>query len=317
MNIFIANKKMIPSVSTNKRCLVLLSAYNGKQYIEEQIESIVKQKGVELDILVRDDGSKDDTVAIVEKIKASHSHHIRIIKGENVGIHNSFAELVEMAPDGYDYYLFADQDDIWDDNKVYIAISMIKYYNVPFYWGCARLVDNKGRILNKTTSNPKIFDFYMNSEHKVMTPGVQGCTMVMSASFFKIIKESGFPEKYGHDTWIPIVANYLCGGVYDSVPRMNYRQHDSSWTGNRSKKIKQIKTDLRYFFMGLSRHFELANDILLRYKNKLTEEEIGYLSGLADRGTFFERVKNINRYHYAKDSSLKTFVFRMYYLFIH
>ena len=317
MNILISEIKQIPINVSNRKCLVLLSTYNGEKYIREQIDSLIEQKGIQLDILIRDDGSRDKTVEIIEMIQSKYKNSIRLYKGKNIGIHNSFAQLIELAPDGYDFYLFSDQDDVWDNNKVYVATELMNINQVPFYWGCARLVDDRGISINNTsTSNAGIFKFYMNSKHKIMTPGVQGCTMVVSQEMFNVIKKAGYPKKYGHDTWIPIVANYLYGGVYDSVPRMNYRQHDSSWTGNRKKKFNQIRVELKYFFSGLSRYSQLAEDILKRFGDQLTEEERGYLIGLAYKGGFFSRTKNIIKYRYAKEQKIKTICFWCYYLLV-
>ena len=48
-----------------KKVLVLLSTYNGEKYLNEQLESIFAQKGVEVSVLARDDGSSDSTLTIL------------------------------------------------------------------------------------------------------------------------------------------------------------------------------------------------------------------------------------------------------------
>ena len=70
-----------------KKVLVLLSTYNGEKYIETQVNSVLKQKKVDVDIFIRDDGSKDGTVAVIEKLNDSR---ISIFKEENKGATNSF-----------------------------------------------------------------------------------------------------------------------------------------------------------------------------------------------------------------------------------
>ena len=107
MNILISEIKQIPINVSNRKCLVLLSTYNGEKYIREQIDSLIEQKGIQLDILIRDDGSRDKTVEIIEMIQSKYKNSIRLYKGKNIGIHNSFAQLIELAPDGYDFYLFS------------------------------------------------------------------------------------------------------------------------------------------------------------------------------------------------------------------
>lgn len=62
-----------------------MSTYNGEEYLREQIDSILLQKGVEVHLLVRDDGSEDNTVNILREYES-----IEVIKGENVGVCRSF-----------------------------------------------------------------------------------------------------------------------------------------------------------------------------------------------------------------------------------
>lgn len=316
MKIQIAENNKLYCHNTDRRCLVLLSTYNGELYIKEQLESLIGQKYVHIDILIRDDGSTDSTIDVIESIISNNNlnERIKILKGTNTGIHGSFAELINCATDEYDYYLFSDQDDIWDLDKAFVATELLQLYQVPFYWGCARLVNSKGESLGVSTSSPQVFEFYMNSSHKVMTPGVQGCTMALTKDFFLFVRESNYPRFYGHDTWIPIVANYCYGGVYDTVPRMSYRQHDSSWTGNRDKKLKQIKIETVYFFRGLRRYSVLAQDILVRFRKQLDENDAMYLESLVEKGSFLKKIENIKKYKYLKNSRLKTFIFWAYYL---
>lgn len=314
MKVLVSDEKSFENNNMKVTCLVLLSAYNGGKYIQEQLQSIFNQKDIIVDILVRDDGSRDNTLSILESMSAQHPGAMNIIVGNNVGIHDSFADLIEAAPDRYDFYAFSDQDDIWDDDKLFSAIQVLNKFNVPFYCGCSRLVDSEGMELNTATSNPKAFIYYMGTTHKVLSPGVQGCTMVLRKDFFSDIQRN-YPRVFGHDTWIPIVASYFYGCVYDKIPRMNYRQHNDSWTGNREKRIKQLTVNIGYFFRGLERYSFLARELLDNYGDRMHEYEIDYLTGLANKGPFCKRIKNLVTYRYAKDSAIKTLLFRGYYLF--
>lgn len=69
---------------------VLMSTYNGEKYIEEQLQSILQQSYHNIEILIRDDGSNDNTVNIIRKYADMYSDKIRFIKGSNAGIIPSF-----------------------------------------------------------------------------------------------------------------------------------------------------------------------------------------------------------------------------------
>ena len=134
-----------------KKVQVLLSTYNGEKYLKEQLDSIIAQKGVDVHILARDDGSKDDTIKILEGYE-----NIDIIKGSNIGVCKSFFELINKSGE-YDYYSFADQDDVWDCDKLVIAINKLEKCNSKpaVYASNTRLVDANLTFLKCEDDNPK------------------------------------------------------------------------------------------------------------------------------------------------------------------
>lgn len=79
---------------------VLLSTYNGEKYLEELIESILKQEKVNVKLFIRDDESSDSTVSIINKYK---NENIKIIQGKNIGPQKSFLELIKVSEKA-DYY---------------------------------------------------------------------------------------------------------------------------------------------------------------------------------------------------------------------
>ena len=103
------------------RVAVLMSTYNGEKYIREQIDSILEQSGnFDLDLWVRDDGSKDSTQQILQEYAQQRKLHW--YTGENLGAAHSFIDLVRKCK-GYDYYAFADQDDYWMTNKIQMGVN--------------------------------------------------------------------------------------------------------------------------------------------------------------------------------------------------
>ena len=90
------------------KLVVLISSYNGEKYIRALLDSLVNQTNNKFDIYIRDDGSTDSTIKILED---EYSNRVKLIKGDNIGSKASFYELVSLA-DNYEYYMFCDQDDI-------------------------------------------------------------------------------------------------------------------------------------------------------------------------------------------------------------
>jgi len=122
---------------------VLLSTYNGDQFVKELVKSILGQSGVDVRLLIRDDGSTDTTLDILDLLAKSHPE-IELIKATNCGVVGSFFELLSLAKDS-DFYAFADQDDIWKPDKLISAVMMLESINSgePTMYYCLFLVDSE------------------------------------------------------------------------------------------------------------------------------------------------------------------------------
>ena len=128
-----------------EKVCVLMSTYNGEKYLKEQIESILNQENIEVDILIRDDGSTDNTLNILENYTQKYKN-IRYYTGENLRSAKSFMNLLFTVKE-YDYYAFSDQDDVWKKNKLYTAVSKLKE-GYDLYGGKKSIVDSELNILN-------------------------------------------------------------------------------------------------------------------------------------------------------------------------
>lgn len=106
----------------NKKVAVVLSTYNGEKYIKKQIDSILRQTYKNIEIYVRDDGSKDKTVEILKRYE--NDRKIKLYVQENVGFIKSFFKCLSFCDDA-DYYAFCDQDDEWNEDKIERAVNLL------------------------------------------------------------------------------------------------------------------------------------------------------------------------------------------------
>ena len=106
----------------DKKVAVLISTYNGEKYLEEQLNSILNQTYKNIEIVIRDDGSKDSTINIIKKYQEKYDNII-LKEGTNVGFIKSFFQLLAFA--NADYYAFCDQDDSWLENKIELAVRAL------------------------------------------------------------------------------------------------------------------------------------------------------------------------------------------------
>lgn len=126
---------------------IVMSTYNGEKYLREQMDSLLRQRYENIDIYVRDDGSKDNTVKILKEYEKSYGIHV--IEGENKGYAASFIEVLAAAEDG-DYWSFCDQDDIWFPEKVSLAVKWLdgqKQDKPLLYYSLSEMFDESGKSL--------------------------------------------------------------------------------------------------------------------------------------------------------------------------
>lgn len=298
----------------NYSCVVLMSTYNGERYVGEQIDSIINQDEVDVYLLIRDDGSSDNTISVLKEKVCKNPNQILLIEGANVGIHQSFADLMNSNMGDAEFVAFADQDDVWDSNKLSTAITQLLLNKADFYSSASRLVDSNMNDLHATTSNSKLHNYYINSVSSVLSPGSQGCTIVVTRSFFDSLREHGIPSYYGHDTWITVVAYYLNKSIYDADAHMSYRQHNQSWTGNRKNKFAQQRREFKFFIKGMKRYSMLSNDLLTKYNKEFEGEKRRVLELLSKpHKSMNDRInliltKDFGKYGFVQNCIFKLFV---------
>ena len=101
---------------------ILMSTFNGEKYLKEQIDSLLNQEYEAFDIYIRDDGSTDQTVSILENYEHIYPN-IYLLKDTqgNIGVFKSFMYLLSQVH--ADYYMFCDQDDVWLSNKISMSMK--------------------------------------------------------------------------------------------------------------------------------------------------------------------------------------------------
>lgn len=230
------------------RVLVLLAAYNGVGLLEEQLDSILRQQGVEVEVLIGVDPSTDATAQLAAELAAEHAN-VSVINHESAasGAANNFFQLVEAAqPAGHDVVAFADQDDIWAPDKLARAVAELRARGVAAY-----------------SSN--VWSWYPESGKKVLLDKAQpqrrwdhlfssagpGCTYVFDAKAFARYADWQRGQDLSgidlHD-WLLYAwfRQQRLGWYIDPTPTMDYRQHGANQVGANSglsaarKRIRQI-----------------------------------------------------------------------------
>lgn len=236
----------------NPKVVVLLSTYNGEKYLKEQLESIYNQTYSNIEILVRDDGSEDATLDILKDYQKKG--RIRILEGENLGFVGSFMELLKQSQDA-PYYSFADQDDIWEKDKIKRAITILE-----------KEEDKEDKLLMYYSN----YDFYNQDMEKIGPPPLRNnisfldsllecanlgmTTIINKQAKDKVIQKIPMQNCLGHDWWIYMVCSAFGKVIYDDKSMVKHRVHNS----NTSKCGESIKEKYKRRFQTLfgDNHFK-------------------------------------------------------------
>ena len=220
--------------------VVLLSTYNGEKYINEQIDSIFNQEfdGI-INVLIRDDGSSDETVNILRQCPQYRTGELMLNTAHNVGPQKSFLKLIQEVDDKYDYYFFSDQDDIWDDNKIKAAVDSLKTISTPAISCCNyRLTDSElNVVLERSIEQKPSFTPIRN----LLYNEIPGCCMALNKPLMDKLKEIQIDNVMMHDSMALLLATYIGEVVYDETPRICHRIHGANVVGIGHKKIIPAK----------------------------------------------------------------------------
>lgn len=271
------------------KILVLLSSWNGQQFILEQLSSIISQDiDAKLHILIRDDGSTDETVQIIRSL---NNPCIELIVGENIGAKASFFSLIAEARNrDADFVALADQDDVWKTEKLKVAIEKLQLQNGPaLYCSAMNLVDADLNPLGLYRFNDEL-----GFEGSFFSNGATGCSCVFNRDLLVLLeKMPAADEVLMHDWWLYLIASAFGKVVYDRSSHILYRQHVSNQVGMRTGYAALLHR-FRMFFRRPARPSRLTQAIEFRriYGDYLIPSSRHYLSELITcKDSFLKRIR--------------------------
>lgn len=253
-----------------KKFAIILSAYNGEKYIKEQLESLFNQTYKNIEVIVRDDGSKDNTVKILEQY-VKQGKNIKLVKGENIGFVKSFFELLKIAD--ADYYAYCDQDDIWEKDKIeraYLGLLKLDETKPNLFFSKSDYYDQDMNFVAKGEEK-KLYNF-RNSLVECVT---QGMSMCINKKARDIIIENIPQKSIFHDQWTYMVCSAFGELYYDDKALVRYRRHTKSVTAEGKSFIKLQMWRIKEIFFGdmIKNIKEQINEFYEIYGDKLIAKD--------------------------------------------
>lgn len=288
-----------------RRIAVLMCTYNGEKYLREQIDSILSQRNVSVSLFVRDDGSLDKTLDILNEYMKKGA--LKWYQGNHVGPAAGFMELLYRTPyEDFDYCSFSDQDDIWLEDKLKNAVEIIEKCIDDEYvlYGSNQTLYKEGRPMDNVYKTPPI----LNTPYLLNHNKIAGCTIVVNKNLVSLVCNSSHIDTTilktrMHDLWLVMIA-CVCGKiVFDMRPSMLYRNHDSNVVGKADTslktRIKRIRTDRGERSNSRSKY---AGELIRCFENVIRLEDMqtlalyaNYRSSFRKKIMFLKAVEIINK----------------------
>jgi glycosyltransferase involved in cell wall biosynthesis len=299
---------MMPTVD------ILLATFNGARFLPELLESIEGQTHRDWRLIVRDDGSTDCSLSIIEGFAQRHGDRVRVLRDgrDRLGACANFAAVLEASDASY--FMFCDQDDVWLPEKIagllrsmrqveerqgaetpilvhsdLIVVDDELHVLHPSFWRYSRLLD---------LSAPR------RPARVIVQNFVTGCASIGNAA----LRRAALPmptEARLHDCWVALVAALLGEIAEYEVPTLLYRQHQSNDIGAKpghlaavlARLIRSPATTMRQVRLSVEKSRQQAAAFEKIYEGKINPQRLQILSDFRD-ATIWRRKSFLFRYRH-------------------
>ncbi|MCR5432074.1 MAG: glycosyltransferase family 2 protein [Lachnospiraceae bacterium] len=305
------------------RIEIILSTYNGEEYLREQLDSIIRSSFKNWHISVSDDCSTDSTCDILREYVQKYSSKISMhINDSNMGSTANFLTALKRAakeetPEGEQtYFMFCDQDDVWLKDKLYVTLKAMKRLERKIGSVKPSLIFTDAVLAGQDLSYIEN-SFYKAGHRSVRNLSVSrllienrciGCTIMMNRALVELLGNNYENVRY-HDWWVALIASSFGGIRFLNVPTLLYRQHSGNQVGQgdfasyvkgRMSRKSDIENRLNDTIAQAQAFYECYKG-RLGYKNAMIINEFSRLSSKS----FFMKRFLILRYRFFKSGIIR------------
>lgn len=248
-------------MTSQVRIGVGLVTYNGQKYLCQQLDSIKSPPSAELIIKVLDLSSKDMTPQILEEYR-KEGRIQEIFKASKLSPNEAFFKISEELLD-CDFITFCDQDDIWNPNKLEIAINSIGLTEIPTGFSSNRIyIDENGQIIG----NSNIYEKKVGKWNAIVESSLYGNTLVLNRSALKQILQHRSKKMFFYDSFCYLYLSFFGVIKFDRRCLIKYRLHSHNLVGIKRRGIGEIKKSILAFYRQ-------AEDFYVNFKDVISIED--------------------------------------------
>ncbi len=294
---------------------VLLAVYNGEKYLAQQIDSILSQTVKDIKIVIRDDGSCDNSVDIINYYCNNYPDKVFCLNGNPTGsAKQNFAKLLEACDD--DYIMFCDQDDVWLPQKVETTLAAMQKSEGGSKIPVLVHTDLKVVDQNLKVISDSFFEFQKLIQSEITLPRllvqnyVTGCTVMINRALKEKCKK--IPNNcIMHDWWLALVAVIFGRLVCVNESTMLYRQHSDNQVGAKASYgiafIKRKISTLSEVRKNYNATYIQAAELLDVYGESLSkrDKEILQIYCRIRKMNKIKKIHTVRKYDFKKGTRLR------------
>lgn len=286
-----------------------MATFNGENYVENQILSLIGQTHKDWKLLIHDDGSTDNTIQILKNYQKLDSR-IHLLE-DNVkcgGAANNFLHLLNNS--SAEYIIFCDQDDIWLESKLQVLHDVIKNNESDSAIGIysnGYLYDGNGINKQIPTSKP-----HQLSDQLFLNAGLQGCAVLFNRRCRDYMLQYNNSILSMHDHLLTLVLLSFGKILYIPEKLMLYRQgHINKVTNN--IEVNHLKRIKKQFFSELgvldNTHYNFTKAFYQQFLKELDSNKrqkyIQFFAIVNEKNKFLRIVKVLSSDFKIDDSKIK------------
>lgn len=279
-----------------KKIDVLLATYNGEKYLKELLDSILIQTYSNIRIVICDDCSNDNTVLILKEYQRRDNRIVIYENAKNIGSDKTFEFLLKKVES--EYYMFADQDDVWNKDKIELTFKKLIDEDADLVFTDLEVVNHELKTIDKSFNRLKKYNYKINKcikngyDLEILYNTITGCTILSKSSWINDILP--FPENKNilYDYWIGLIISLKGKVAYLNMPTIKYRQHVDNQVGSSRyvEKLNNFETIRNHLIDLRIQNFStfLSNkNLFTKEQNELNKKALEYYMMIVNK-------KNIN-----------------------
>lgn len=212
---------------------VITPVYNAERFIGQTLESMLAQTYENIEFILVDDCSRDNSAQIIQSYKNKHSNIIYHLQEKNMGAGVARNKALEIARG--QYVAFLDSDDLWMPDKTKRQIDLMKSTGTPFCYAAIEMIDEQGKTIKGKRLIPEECDYNLLLHNTLIATSSVIVDRNQLGDFRMPIRRGG--QDYA--TWLMLLRNGVeAKGINEVL--VKYRISKGSLSSNKFKSIKQV-----------------------------------------------------------------------------